>query len=56
MKDIILAFIGGLAVGAIFKLLKLPLPAPAALSGVVGIFGLFAGYKLLGLLINYFIK
>jgi len=36
----------GLVVGAIFSLLKLDIPAPNSLNGVLGIVGLFLGYIL----------
>ncbi|WAM34610.1 XapX domain-containing protein [Caldicellulosiruptor morganii] len=43
MKAIVLSIITGFVVGAVFKLLKLPIPAPNALAGVAGIFGIFLG-------------
>ncbi|XEC92526.1 XapX domain-containing protein [Paenibacillus tarimensis] len=43
MKELFLAFIVGLAVGCIFKLLRLPLPAPPVLPGVLGIVGIYLG-------------
>ncbi|WP_082034380.1 DUF1427 family protein [Cohnella kolymensis] len=43
MKELILALVTGLIVGCIFKLLKLPLPAPPVLSGIIGIVGIFLG-------------
>ena len=36
----------GLIVGVIFSLLKVDLPAPNTLNGVLGIVGLFLGYIL----------
>ena len=51
-QTIATAFLTGFAVGVIFKLLKLPVPAPNTLEGVMGVFGIFLGYlvvKLLGL-------
>jgi XapX domain-containing protein len=47
MRDVILALIVGLLVGMLFKFLKLPIPAPPVLSGVVGIFGVYFGGVLL---------
>ncbi|MFZ8826055.1 MAG: XapX domain-containing protein [Candidatus Caldipriscus sp.] len=44
MKEIILAFLTGFITGAIFALLKLPVPAPQTLAGIMGIVGLFLGY------------
>jgi XapX domain-containing protein len=46
MQEILLAFISGLVVGFLFALIKLPIPAPPALAGVMGIFGVYAGYKI----------
>jgi XapX domain-containing protein len=43
MRDVILALIAGLIVGLLFKFLKLPIPAPPVLSGVMGIFGVYFG-------------
>lgn len=43
VKVIVLSLITGFIVGAIFKLLKLPIPAPNALAGIMGIFGIFLG-------------
>ncbi|AEG61919.1 XapX domain-containing protein [Desulforamulus ruminis] len=46
MKDIFLATVTGLAVGLLFARLKLPVPAPSSLTGVMGIVGIFLGYAL----------
>ncbi|MDR7238898.1 XapX domain-containing protein [Neobacillus drentensis] len=43
MRDVILALVAGLIVGLLFKFLKLPIPAPPVLSGVMGIFGVYFG-------------
>lgn len=43
MREVILALFAGLAVGVLFKFLKLPLPAPPVLSGVLGIVGIYLG-------------
>ena len=40
----ILAFITGIIVGVVFALLKLPIPAPPTLAGILGIIGIFVGY------------
>lgn len=47
MKDIILSLITGAICGVVFALFKLPVPAPPVLSGLMGIFGLWLGYKLI---------
>ncbi len=39
----------GLVVGFLFARLNLPIPAPPALAGVLGIVGIYLGYKLAGL-------
>ena len=46
MKDVLLALCSGILVGVIFKLIKLPIPAPAVLPGVAGIFGIYLGAKI----------
>ena len=45
MKDVLMALIVGLLVGAIFRLVKLPVPAPPTLAGVAGILGIYLGYR-----------
>lgn len=49
MTEIIIALVVGCITGAAFTFLKLPLPAPPVLSGVVGIFGVYLG----GILVNF---
>ncbi|MRH43993.1 DUF1427 family protein [Aquibacillus halophilus] len=46
MKEVILALVTGLVVGFLFAWFKLPIPAPPALAGVVGIVGIYFGFKL----------
>lgn len=43
MSQYALALIAGLAVGLLFSWLRLPLPAPPTLTGILGAFGVFAG-------------
>ncbi|MDA9556400.1 XapX domain-containing protein [Vibrio sp.] len=43
MNEVLLATLAGLAVGVLFTALKLPIPAPPVLSGVMGIVGVYAG-------------
>ena len=38
-----LALIVGLVIGVIFSLLKLPIPAPDNIEGIIGIVGIFIG-------------
>jgi XapX domain-containing protein len=47
MKDIILSLITGSICGVVFAILKLPVPAPPMISGLMGILGLWLGYKLI---------
>lgn len=46
----IVAFIVGFLVGAIFGILTLPIPAPPTLAGVLAIVGIYLGYTLIGML------
>ena len=39
----------GFAVGLLFARLRLPIPAPPTLTGILGIVGIFLGYKVSGL-------
>lgn len=43
MFEITMALFTGILVGVIFSIIKLPLPAPPVLSGIVGIFGIYLG-------------
>ena len=52
MKEIILAFITGFNTGAVFSIVKLPIPAPPTLAGLMGIIGIFLGY----VVVKYFTK
>ncbi|MGJ9384827.1 XapX domain-containing protein [Salipaludibacillus sp. CF4.18] len=46
MIQIFLAIVSGIIVGFVFGLVKLPIPAPPALSGIAGILGIYLGFKL----------
>ncbi len=46
-KEILLALLAGIIVGIVFKLIKLPIPAPPVLSGIMGIVGIYLGYKII---------
>ena len=41
-----LALVTGLVTGAIFGFLQVPIPAPPEIPGVLGIVGIYLGYKL----------
>ncbi|TJY41146.1 XapX domain-containing protein [Cohnella pontilimi] len=53
MKEIVLALVTGLIVGCLFKLLKLPIPAPPVLPGVLGIVGIYLGGILMQRLLDW---
>ena len=44
MQTVLLALLTGSLVGVLFSWVKLPLPAPPALAGVAGIFGIYLGH------------
>jgi XapX domain-containing protein len=46
MKDVIMSLFTGGICGVVFAIAKLPVPAPPVLSGLMGIVGLWIGYKL----------
>ncbi|THE62909.1 XapX domain-containing protein [Salinadaptatus halalkaliphilus] len=43
----ILALLTGLVTGALFRFLNIPIPAPPELPGIMGIVGIYVGYKLI---------
>lgn len=43
---VILALLTGILTGAVFKFLQVPIPAPPKLPGILGIVGIYLGYKL----------
>ncbi|KFZ32561.1 XapX domain protein [Anoxybacillus flavithermus] len=43
MKEVLLSLLAGLVVGILFKFLRLPLPAPPVLAGMMGVFGVYLG-------------
>ncbi|MCJ7450784.1 MAG: DUF1427 family protein [Candidatus Nanohaloarchaeota archaeon QJJ-9] len=52
MEKVITTFLVGLGVGAVFGIARLPVPAPSALSGVMGIAGIYGGYRLVELVLQ----
>lgn len=54
MKEVVLSLLAGLLVGIVFKFLKLPLPAPPVLAGVLGIVGVYLGGLAGEWILNYF--
>jgi len=49
----IYAFLTGLFVGVLFSLLKIPIPAPGNIEGILGIVGIFSGTLLINFLRKY---
>jgi len=47
-----LALIAGAVMGFLFALMRLPIPAPPTLAGVLGIIGIAVGYYLAGKVIG----
>jgi XapX domain-containing protein len=43
MLELLLAILAGFLVGMIFSAIKLPLPAPPVLAGILGIVGIYLG-------------
>lgn len=43
MNEVILATLAGFVVGILFSAIKLPIPAPPVLSGIMGIVGVYLG-------------
>jgi len=43
MAELFLAIFAGFLVGMIFSAIKLPLPAPPVLAGILGIVGIYLG-------------
>jgi XapX domain-containing protein len=56
MKLILLSLITGAVVGFVFALLKLPIPAPPALPGIMGIIGIYLGFQFYGWIAGNFLK
>jgi XapX domain-containing protein len=44
---ILLSLVTGMFVGALFAYVNLPVPAPPSLAGVMGIVGIYLGFKLI---------
>jgi len=46
VRELILTTLTGIAVGGVFSVVKLPIPAPPVFAGLMGIVGLWIGYAL----------
>lgn len=47
MKEAIIGLVTGLAVGAVFGLVRANPPAPATIGGVLGVVGIWVGWVLI---------
>ena len=47
MRIVLYALLTGLVVGSAFAYLDLPIPAPPNLAGVMGIVGIYLGFKII---------
>ena len=56
IRVLVLALLAGFLVGVIFSAIKLPLPAPPELAGVLGIVGVYLGYKCWHFILNTYIN
>jgi XapX domain-containing protein len=45
VTQVLYATLTGFTVGALFKFVEIPIPAPPNLAGVMGIVGIFLGFK-----------
>jgi len=45
-RIVLLSLVMGMVVGGLFSYMDLPIPAPPNLAGVMGIVGLYLGFKL----------
>ena len=45
------ALTAGIIVGLLFGLIKLPVPAPQTLAGILGLVGIYVGFKLTKILL-----
>lgn len=52
MKELFLSLLAGMIIGIVFKFIRLPLPAPPVLAGVIGVFGVYFG----GVVVDWFHK
>lgn len=48
MNEVVLSVLAGGAVGILFSAMKLPIPSPPVLSGVMGIVGVYLGSQAWG--------
>ncbi len=56
MTVMLIALLVGITIGAIFKLLRLPVPVPHDFAGIVGLIGMFVGSALVDVVANLLAK
>jgi XapX domain-containing protein len=56
MAVLMIAFIAGLVIAALFRSLKITVPVPHDLAGLVGLIGMFVGSTLVDLIVKYMAK
>ena len=56
MAVLIIAFIAGVAIAALFRSLKITVPVPHDLAGLVGLIGMFVGSAVVDLITKYVAK
>lgn len=54
MQEVLLATLAGFIVGVLFSAIKLPIPAPPVLSGIMGIVGVYLGAQAYQFIIEKF--
>ncbi|AEI40016.1 XapX domain-containing protein [Paenibacillus mucilaginosus] len=50
--EAVLSLLAGMVVGVLFTFIRLPLPAPVTIAGVLGVAGVYLGGKLVSLFIR----
>lgn len=53
METAVLSLVTGIVVGAVFHVLGFPVPAPNTMAGVLGVAGIFLGFKLAAYLLQH---
>ena len=56
MLILIIAFVGGVVIAVFFRSLKLSVPVPHDMVGLVGLIGMFVGSEIVDLIAKYFAK
>lgn len=53
MPELLAALAVGLVIGALFRLLKLPVPVPHGLGGLLGLVGMFVGSEAVAMVVAH---